>query len=150
MKLSAELFADFAACLEGSPRAGKQDERRRAARVTVRASVPVTLVNAMNAAEGQTVFAKVRDFSPRGVNIHFPTALQPGQQFILKLQRSDGQLISILSTVLHCHEVSAQLHRVGAEFTCVLHDLPVTSSAQLDHGRDDNDQAERIRKSMLG
>ena len=146
MRLSAELFEDFARSLEPAREVPIERERRRARRMQVTATVPIRLIESA-AAPAQTLLAKVRDFSPRGVGVLLATEVVFNQQFVLHLKRGDESPVAILCRAIHCREISPHLYHVGAEFTCVLRDLPVLSPGNT--SRDDSDAVKRIRRSML-
>lgn len=140
MRISAEQFADltqsFGHCTPCEPH-----EKRRAARVKLSMRVTVTLVDVDG---GQKIGASLCDFSARGLAILLPQQLKSGSQFITHLPRKTGGMVNMLCTVAHSREVSRDLWRTGAEFTCTLPSAPTQTTAA------ESDEAKRIRESMLG
>jgi hypothetical protein len=138
MKLSPETFRELTRSLAG-PAVQSENERRRSRRVEVNSRVPLSLIE--NGESLAAVPIMVKDVSPRGINIVYPEALTPGQQFTVQLLEHT-QRITLLCTVLHSHPMESGLHTVGAEFTCVLptpREKPSGDKRVLD----------RIRHSML-
>jgi PilZ domain len=138
MKLSPATFRELTRSMAGSA-VVSQNERRRSRRVEVKSRVPLSLIK-----DGQALAAvpiMVKDVSPRGINIVYPEALTPGQQFTVQLLEGT-QKITLLCTVLHSRPLASGLHTIGAEFTCVL-------PTPREKDSDDNRAQERIRHSML-
>lgn len=141
MRLSAEQFAELAASFEGYAET-ETEERRRAPRLELQTRIRITPTEFGDRLP--PVDVTVCDFSARGIAFLQPTPMQPGQQFVTTLPRKHGGSVELLCTVAHCTQVSNQLHRIGAEFTCTL------SPASPQPSEADVQEMARIRKSMLG
>ena len=143
MKLSAEQFADLAASFEPGYRAGARQERRRAPRLELSASLPVRLLT--DDKLGRAVTAQVEDFSSRGLSILYPAPLEPGSRFVVQLARHSGGVAVMLCTVMHARRLNDELYKIGAEFTCQLGEHPGrhASSDAIDA------QLRRARESAL-
>src|SRR5256885_17177712 len=115
MNLSAELFAEMTVTLTGGavpvPRPGGS-ERRRACRVELeKANVSLTLITDGRAQPRQ--FVRVRDFSPRGINVLYPSSLPAGQQIRVHTNSNDGPAGPILPTVAPTKPAQGKLFSVG-------------------------------------
>jgi c-di-GMP-binding flagellar brake protein YcgR len=142
MKLSAEQFADLAASFPGYSEEKTKHERRRAARIELRAHVAIRLMNAGAAAAPVTV--TVNNFSPRGLGMLVHDPLSTGTQFVTELPRKSGGTVSFLCTVMHSRKISERLFQVGVEFTCVLR-----APRGQEQAHEVADELKRIRRSML-
>ena len=148
MKLSAEQFAELAATFHPQS-APAQQERRRAARTELVASVKITPVAGGKYLDSITV--TICDFSARGVAFIDAKPLERGLQFVLELPRRSGGAVAMLCTVTHVKSVGPQMSRMGAEFTCILepsqHHRGISSSAADPSVLA---QAQRIRETIVG
>jgi HD-like signal output (HDOD) protein len=72
----------------------------------------------------QGLRAQFRDASSLGIGLQLPTPLQPGEQFVVRLPRKDGEPATILYSVVRCEQTSPDDYRVGAELVCVLRKQP--------------------------
>ena len=106
----------------------------------VQTRVPLALMNKDEHMPAVPIL--VRDVSPRGINILYPTQLRAGQQFTVHLEGESGRPIGLLCTVMHSRQLSSGLHSVGAEFTCVLPSSPEKPPP-------DQQTMNRIRDSVL-
>jgi hypothetical protein len=122
MKLSAEQFADLAASFEPESRARPRQERRRAPRLELSASLSVRVLK--DEQLGRAVTVQVEDFSARGLAILHPARLEPGSRFVVQLARQSGGVAVMLCTVMHARRVGDEVFRIGAEFTCQLGEHP--------------------------
>lgn len=122
MKLSAEQFADLAASFEPEHRARMRQERRRAPRLELSASLSLRLLKDERLGRATTV--QVQDFSSRGLAILYPERLEPGTRFVVQLARQSGGVAVMLCTVVHARRASDKLFKIGAEFTCQLGEHP--------------------------
>jgi hypothetical protein len=140
IELSADQLGQLSAVLRLAGSRTVPSERRRTQRLDVRASVSIAMVN--DGESGPPIAMRIRDLSPRGVALLHTEPMQPGQQFILTLQRGDGPPVEILCTVVHSLAGKGRLHTIGAEFTCAISNLSVPrepSAAEL----------QQIRSSIL-
>jgi hypothetical protein len=140
IELSADQLGQLSAVLRLAGSRSVPSERRRTPRLDVRASVSVAMVN--DGDSGPAVPMRIRDLSPRGVALLHTEPMNPGQQFVLTLQRSDGPPVQILCTAVHSRPGKGRLHTIGAEFTCAISDLSIQRTPSTG-------EVERIRNSML-
>jgi hypothetical protein len=140
IELTADQLGQMTAVLRLSGNRQVVSERRRTPRLDVKSSVSVAMVN--DGESGPAMAMRIRDLSPRGVALLHTEAMKNGQQFVLTLQRSEGEPVKILCTAVHSRAGKGRLHTIGAEFTCTLTDLPAPLLST-------NAEQERIRSSML-
>jgi len=140
MKLSAEQFAELAATFNAKESPIEHD-RRRAARMDLRANVKITPVHAGRRLSPTHVM--VSDFSARGIAFIQSDSMIKGEQFVTELPRNGGGNVELLCTVMHCRSIGHNVFTIGAEFTCVL--PPGVKHIPEDDKREMN----RIRKTLL-
>jgi hypothetical protein len=140
MTLTAEQFGQVLHSLGAIPMSGVED-KRRAARITHRCNVQITLGS--DPRNGKKIEVLVRDFSPRGICILLDNSVRSGANFIIRLGRPNEEDIHLLCTVVHCRDMGEKMFVIGAEFTCLVD----TTAKPL--GSDTVVDLQRIRKSML-
>jgi HD-like signal output (HDOD) protein len=96
--------------------------------------------------------ARFHNASSRGIGLSTGQAMQPGDQFFVRLPQPEGGPVSILYTVLRCERMGDAAYRIGAELTCVLRQpapaAAVAVGGRLTPGAPEEDVA-RIRRAIL-
>ena len=114
MQLSPGLYSRMATILDpvrGGVAAGS--ERRREPRMPVQGVGKVATPGAA-VEEAETVH--VQDVSLGGACLIASKDLAVGDQLVLVLEGRDGSAVSLLCSVAHCRQVSADVYMVGAQF----------------------------------
>ena len=144
MQLSAGEYAELIEAVAKGATATEKDHRR-APRVTHKGRVEI--VPYTDDGPGKSMIVSVKNFSPRGICILTPAALQRGRVFVARLPRGNG-VVTLLYSVIHCESLGTRQFRIGAELTCVLraaertHTEPVAAAALPP-------DIEHIRRSVL-
>jgi c-di-GMP-binding flagellar brake protein YcgR len=148
MKLSAEQFADLVASFPGSVKPAERHERRRAARIELRAHVTIRMLNGQALSEPSTVTAI--NFSPRGLGLLLDEPLAAGTNFVTELHRKSGGSVLFLCSVMHCRPAPGEKFQAGVEFTCVLRQGAAHSQAgDASAGPEASEELKRVRASVL-
>jgi hypothetical protein len=101
-------------------------------------------------AAAQGMRAQFRDASAQGIGLSLQVGLQPGDQFVIRLQRKDTEPAQILYTVVRCDKKAENDFRIGAELTCVMRKptdarpAPATAATP-----EDPKNVDRIRNAIL-
>jgi hypothetical protein len=89
---------------------------------------------------------RLRDVSLRGISFVDDAPLARGEQFVYRLPTSRPDTPTpMLCTVAHCRPDADGGYRIGAEYTCVLHE---ETPRRFNPAAGEN--VERIRRSILG
>jgi c-di-GMP-binding flagellar brake protein YcgR len=148
MKLSAEQFADLVASFPGSAKPAVRHERRRAARIELRAHVTIRTLKDQQLSEPATV--TVVNFSPRGLGLVLDEPLTAGTNFVTELHRKSGGSVLFLCTVMHCRAAPDEKFQAGVEFTCVLRQGAAHPQREdASDGSEARAQVKRARASVL-
>jgi len=116
-------------------------DKRRANRMTIRITVRVKGDPSDLASDWRR--CELRDLSPRGMRLKMEKPIDCGRSFLVQFPCEEGKQkpAPLICNVVHCIGQRDGTFIVGAEFTGRAPEFsPV----------DDNDEADRIRKSILG
>lgn len=98
----------------------ERDESNPSARRAQRAQYNGTVKIVLGNAEASTAPLEVPivDVSVRGLSFLDSLPYDYDEQFILQMEAPDGRVLSILSRVIYCAQVSDGRYKIGVEFTC--------------------------------
>src|SRR3954453_1109231 len=113
MQLSPGLYSRMATILDPVRTGVAGDERRREPRMTVNGTGKLA---APGASMESAALVQVQDVSLGGASILASKDLTVGEQLGLVLQGRDGKALSLLCSVAHCRQVTADVYVVGAQF----------------------------------
>ena len=113
MQLSPGLYSRMATILDPVRTGSAGDERRREPRMTVNGTGKLA---APGAPMESAAHVQVQDVSLGGASILASKDLTVGEQLVLVLQGRDGKALSLLCSVAHCRQVTADVYVVGAQF----------------------------------
>jgi hypothetical protein len=130
MTISAEMFNDILASLNGDGRNGRTSERRKGARVGVRAIVCVERL-----VVGDTGYlaanVHVREISRGGIGFVSPTRMSRGETLRVVFPSSQGGNVSAEYVVRHVQLLGPCLFRVGCELMSIEQKLVAESTGML-------------------
>jgi HD-like signal output (HDOD) protein len=132
------------------PEVGSPQDKRRAPRFARDGFIMVFPMRPGAAAQGMR--AQFRDASAQGIGLSLQVGLQPGDQFVIRLQRKNAEPAQILYTVVRCDKKGENDFRIGAELTCVMRkptDIPPTATAATPATADDGRNVDRLRSTIL-
>jgi hypothetical protein len=138
--LSAQQFDDIVALIQ-TTRPAEPNSVRRAERIIHRCALTITL--GTSETPGPSYEVHVRDISPRGMCFFHTQDLRVGTVFVVKLEAVHGPCVSILSTIIHCKQLTSHTFQFGAEFTCAL------DETNIDHAEPLAEDLMRIRSTIL-
>lgn len=118
MTISAEMFNDILASLNGDGRNGRTSERRKGARVGVRAIIGVE-----RSVLGDTGFlaanVHVREISRGGIGFVSPSRMSRGEQIKVVFTSAQGGNVTAAYVVRHVQLIGPCLYRIGAELQAI-------------------------------
>lgn len=142
MQLSPQHLGEVVDHLVTARKSGG-NEKRRATRTQVRATVPIYPLG--SGAPASQVKVILQDISYMGVGLlqAFPAA--PESRFLIRLPRERQEELVIMCVVKNCRELADSIYTVGAEFEC-----PVRNGMIDNVQRTWNEDMQRIQASILG
>jgi hypothetical protein len=99
--------------LAASPR---EDERRGEPRIGCHKKIQIIPAAHLSVHDCQSIQVEMIDAAAQGVGIIHSRPMQPGEQFVIRLQFDDGARL-LLYTVCHSQWLSLQRYQIGAEFS---------------------------------
>jgi len=144
MKIPTQMFAEIVASLDASRAASPEMEQRHASRLDLQHSAAVITYDGGG---GRSAPVCVHDVSPRGICLLHPSAMTPGEQFVIHLPRGGGSPAPMLCTVAYCKpegDEAGASFRVGAEFVCALESDRARAARAPQQ-----QEIDRIRRSIL-
>lgn len=111
MSISAEQLRDILRHI--NTHAVSATEVRRAPRVKLQLPAELTTCGRPNV---ERIASRIVDISVRGAKLLHARPLEAGEQVLLHIPEQHRGEVSILCTVSHCRETSAQKYHVGIEF----------------------------------
>ncbi|GIW75902.1 MAG: hypothetical protein KatS3mg104_0965 [Phycisphaerae bacterium] len=119
MTISAEMFQDILSSLNGDGRNGRIADRRKGARVGVRAILSIERL-----VVGDTGFleanAHLREISRGGIGLISPVRMSKGEVFRVSFPSNQGNPIQVEYVVRHVQPLKPSLFRIGAQLQNLL------------------------------
>jgi hypothetical protein len=116
--LNNQFLAEIISYLR-SARKSAGMEKRRTARMEIQHKVHVTPLNPAGGL-GESFSVITRDISLEGIGLFTARPLRGGQQFIVRLPRSEKETAFILCTSMFCGVLADGLFTIGAKFSRVM------------------------------
>ena len=98
----------------GQPGSTASDDRRGEPRIGCHKKIQV--IPAAHLQSCQSIQVELVDAAAAGIGIVHSRPMQPGEQFIIRLQFDDGARL-LMYTVKHSQWLSLQRYQIGAEFS---------------------------------
>lgn len=118
MTISAEMFNDILASLNGDGRNGRTSERRKGARVGVRAIIAVERL-----VVGDTGYlaanVHVREISRGGIGFTSPVRMSRGENLRATFPSSQGASVQAEYVIRHVQAMGPALFRIGCELMSI-------------------------------
>ena len=145
MKIPLQAYAQVLTALQRAPVPGDGQEKRRATRMNVETTVPVTLLGGGGGGGGpRTIKAISRDISQSGLGMIIGSATKCGDRLVVHLPRGASQPpMLVLAVVKLAAEPADGVFKVGVEFVKELTQDELTSLKST------GDEVGRIQKSIL-
>jgi hypothetical protein len=100
----------------GQPGSTGEDDRRGEPRIGCHKQIQIILSGNLSLTDCKTVPAELIDAAAQGIGIIYNRPMQPGEQFILRVQFNDGARL-LIYTVRHSQWLSLQRYQIGAQFS---------------------------------
>lgn len=108
-------------------------DRRRDTRVKYR--VEAQIAPWKRNKQGQPFTVKVEDFSPGGVGVVHGTALELGDEYLIKVPRPQADELVVLMTVVRCVKQDEDTWLIGMELSSVMDRTQIGSLVDAIHQR---------------
>ena len=118
MTISAEMFNDILASLSGDGRNGRSAERRKGARVGVRAIIAVERF-VVGDSGYQAANVHVREISRGGIGFVSPTRMSRDEPIRIDFVSKQGGKVTASYVVRHVQPLGPNLYRIGAELLTI-------------------------------